>query len=342
MIDLRSDTVTKPTDAMRRAMAAAEVGDDMFGEDPTVRRLEERFCELTGMAGAVFVPSGTMANQLAIRSQTEPGDEVITHPESHIIHYESGGPAALSGVMLAHADGPRGFFGPEAVRALVRSDDQHCTVTRLVTVENTHNRGGGSVWPKDRLHAVTEAAHALGLRVHIDGARIWNAAVATGESVREIVGDADSVSACFSKGLGAPVGSILGSDAATIKRARRFRKMFGGAMRQAGVLAAAALHALDHHLQRLHEDHAAARSLADRLAGLRGIDLDPAEVETNIVYFEIAERLGPAATICSRLAAEGVLVLPVGPRRIRAVTHMDVSGAQTEQASRVFAEVLGP
>ncbi|MBK7403959.1 MAG: aminotransferase class I/II-fold pyridoxal phosphate-dependent enzyme [Phycisphaerales bacterium] len=341
MIDLRSDTVTKPTDAMRRAMAAAEVGDDMFGEDPTVRRLEDRFCELTGKPAAVFVPSGTMANQLAIRAQTEPGDEVITHADNHIIHYESGGPAALAGVMLALAPGPRGVFGADEVRALVRADDPHCPVTRLVALENTHNRGGGRVWPREQVREVVETSHALGLRVHIDGARIWNAAIASGRPVAELVGAADSVSACFSKGLGAPVGSILASDAPTIKRARRFRKMFGGAMRQAGVLAAAALHALDHHFDRLVEDHAGARRLAERLAALPGVRLDPSEVETNIVYFGLADGRRSAPEICTALKQAGVLVLPVGPDRIRAVTHLDVSPSQIERAALAAAEVLG-
>lgn len=338
-IDLRSDTVTRPTQAMRRAMAEAEVGDDMFGDDPTVRRLEERFCEITGMEAALFVPSGTMANQLAIRAQTQPGDEVITHPESHIVHYETGGPAAISGVSLRFADGPRGTFDPECLRALVRPDDPHCTVTRLVSLENTHNRG--RVWPIDRLHAVIDAAHDLGLRAHVDGARIWNASVASGQPVRAILANADSVSACFSKGLGAPVGSALASDAATIRRARRFRKMLGGAMRQSGVLAAAALHALDHHVDRLAEDHANARYLAERLAQIPGVHAEPDRVETNLVYFKSDPSRGPAPQLCRALAAEGVLVLDEGPHTIRAVTHLDVSRGQVERAADVLTRVLG-
>lgn len=341
VIDLRSDTITRPTEAMRRAMAAAEVGDDMFDEDPTVRRLEERFCEITGREAAVFVPSGTMANQLAIRAQTEPGDELITHPDSHIIHYESGAPAALAGVTTRFAPGPRGIFGPEQIDPLVSPPDVHCCVTRLVTVENTHNRGGGSVWPLARLHAVVEAAHARGLRVHIDGARIWNASVAGGEPVNRIVGDADSVSACFSKGLGAPVGSALASDASTIRRARRFRKMFGGAMRQVGILAAAALHALDHHVQRLAEDHANARMLAERLAEIPGVTVDQAGVQTNIVLFDLDPRHGGAEAVARRLGAAGVLVFSTGPHRIRAVTHLDVTREQVAEAASRAASVLG-
>lgn len=341
VIDLRSDTVTRPTGAMRRAMAEAEVGDDMFGEDPSVRRLEERFCEITGMAAAVFVPSGTMANQLAIRSQTEPGDEVITHPESHIIHYESGGPAALSGVMIRPAPGPRGTFTAADVRALVRPDDPHFCVSKLVTIENTHNRGRGKVWPIDQLQAVIGAAHDLGMRAHVDGARIWNAGVASGESVRAILAHADSVSACFSKGLGAPVGSAFASDAATVKRARRFRKMFGGAMRQAGVLAAAALHALDHHVDRLADDHANARALASRLAAIPGISIDPADVETNLVYFDLVPSRGSAQDLCETLADRGLLMLAEGPRCVRAVTHLDVTAEQIAEAARRIEHALG-
>jgi threonine aldolase len=340
-IDLRSDTITRPTEAMRRAMAVAEVGDDMFGDDPTVRRLEERFCEITGKEAAVFTPSGTMANQLALRAQTEHGDEIITHPESHIIHYESGAPAALSGLMLRYADGPRGQFTPEAMRALVAPEDPDFCITKLVSIENTHNRGGGSIWPLPRLRALIDAVHACRVRVHIDGARIWNASVASGETVKTIVGAADSVSACFSKGLGAPVGSALASDRATIKRARRFRKMFGGSMRQAGILAAAALHALDLHIERLAEDHASARMLAERLAEVPGVRLDPSEVETNIVYFDLDPRHGPAAAVRERLAAVGVLVFDTGPQRIRAVTHLDVTREQVAEAAARMARVLG-
>jgi threonine aldolase len=326
---------------MRRAMAAAEVGDDMFGEDPTIRRLEERFCEITGKQAAAFVPSGTMANQLAIRAQAEPGDEVITHPGSHIVHYESGAPAALAGVTTRFADGPRGTFAPEQVLALIAPADPHCCVTKLVTLENTHNRGGGSIWPLDRLRAVIDAAHSRGVRAHIDGARIWNASVASGDSVRTIVGKADSVSACFSKGLGAPVGSALAADAATIDRARRFRKMFGGSMRQAGILAAAALHALDHHLERLADDHANARMLAERLAGIPGVSLDLASVETNIVLFDLDLSLGSARDAAAKLAAAGVLVFDTGPQRIRAVTHLDVTREEVAEAGSRIARVLG-
>jgi threonine aldolase len=339
-VDLRSDTLTRPTPAMRRAMAEAQVGDDMFGEDPTVRRLEERFCEITGKQASVFVPSGTMANQLAIRAQTEPGDEIITHPDSHIVHYETGAPAALAGVTLRFLPGPRGMFEHARIDALVAPDDDHCCPTRLVTVENTHNRGGGSVWPLADLQAVAHAAHARRLRLHIDGARVWNAAVASDRAVASIVGDADSVSACFSKGLGAPVGSALASDEPTIRRARRFRKMFGGAMRQSGVLAAAALYALDHHVERLAEDHANARMLSERLAEIPGVTL-VGEVQTNIVLFDLDPRLGGAADAAAQLASAGVLVFSTGQQRIRAVTHLDVTRAQVAEAASRIRAVLG-
>jgi len=340
VIDLRSDTITRPTAAMRRAMAEAEVGDDVFGDDPTVRRLEERFAGLFGKSAAVFVPSGTMANQLAIRAQTEPGDEVITHPESHVVHYESGAPAALSGVTLRFADGPRGTFGAEAVRALIRPRDPHYGPTALVTVENTHNRGGGRVWPIGQLRAVREECLRLGVRMHLDGARIWNAHAASGVSLAEYGSLTDTVSACFSKGLGAPVGSALAGDERTIARARRFRKMFGGGMRQAGILAAACLHALDHHVERLAEDHAKARALAERLARVPGVTIDPAEVETNLVYFGVDPRVGGAEAVCARLGAAGVAVLSEGPHRVRAVTHLDVTADEVERAGEVMARAL--
>ncbi|HRQ74101.1 MAG TPA: GntG family PLP-dependent aldolase [Phycisphaerales bacterium] len=340
MIDLRSDTITRPTAAMRRAMAEAPVGDDVFGDYQAVHRLEERFASLFGKAAAVFVPSGTMANQLAIRAQTEPGDEVITHAESHVSLYESGAPAALSGVTLRYADGPRGTFTAEAVRACVRPRDTHYGPAALVTVENTHNRGGGRVWPLEQLRAVREECVRLGVRVHLDGARIWNAHAASGVSLAEYGSLADTVSACFSKGLGAPVGSALAGDERTIARARRFRKMFGGGMRQAGILAAGCLHALDHHVARLAEDHAKARALAERLARVPCVTVDPAEVETNLVYFGVDPRFGGAEAVCERFGAAGVAVLSEGPHRVRAVTHLDVTADEVERAGEVMARSL--
>ncbi|MBI2302483.1 MAG: threonine aldolase family protein, partial [Armatimonadetes bacterium] len=284
-IDLRSDTVTKPTPAMRRAMAEAEVGDDVFGDDPTVNRLEARTAELLGKPAAVFVPSGTMANQLAIRSQTEPGDEILVESTAHIYTHEAGAPAALAGVLCRLITTERGIFGPHDIAAHVRPANPYYAPLKLVCVENTHNRGGGSVWPLDSITAVAGEARQHGLRLHLDGARLWNASAASGVSEADYARPFDSVSVCFSKGLGAPVGSALCGDEAFVLRARRFRKMYGGGMRQAGILAAGALHAIEHHGERLADDHANARRLAEGLAALPGVELDPAAVETNIVIF---------------------------------------------------------
>lgn len=337
-IDLRSDTVTLPTPAMRRAMAEAEVGDDVFGEDPTVSRLEERTAELLGKEAALFVPSGTMANQLAVRAQTEPGDEVLIEAEAHIYYYEAGAPAALSGVMCRCLRGQRGIFTADDLRMAVRPPDQHFPRARLVCVENTHNRGGGSVWPLDTFTAVAAAARAGELRLHLDGARLWNASVATGIPERTYAAWADSVTVCFSKGLGAPVGSALAGSGEFVARARRFRKQFGGGMRQAGILAAGALHALEHHRARLAEDHENARALAEGLARLPGVTLDPTTVQTNMVLLRVPSL--PAQTIVERLEALGVRVLATGPHAIRAVTNLNVTRADVRRAVAAFAEAF--
>ena len=338
MIDLRSDTVTKPTPAMRAAMASAEVGDDVMGGDPTVNELERRTAELLGTEAAVFVASGTMSNQVAVRTHTEPGDEIVVEAEAHVNFYEAGGPAALSGVMCRQVRGVRGIFGARELQAVLRPPNLHFPVTKLVCVENTHNRGGGSVWPMERLAEVSAAARAVGLKMHLDGARLWNASAATGIPEREYARYFDSVSVCFSKGLGAPVGSALAGSANFVKRARRFRKMFGGGMRQAGIIAAGALYALDHHRRRLVEDHANARLLAEALSGLPGVELNVAEVETNIVFVRLPGR--SAADIAARLEQAGVLVLALAADSLRLVTHLDVSRAQVEQAAAVFCRIL--
>jgi threonine aldolase len=331
LVDLRSDTVTRPTPAMRRAMADAEVGDDVLGDDPTVIRLQERVAALMGKEAACFVPSGTMANQTSIRAQTEPGDEVIAHADSHIINYETGAPAALSSVMVRAASGPRGLFDADQVEALARPESVHFPRSRLVVMENTQNRGGGAVWPIEQMARVAAKARELGLRVHLDGARIWNACVATGLEPAEYARHADTVSCCFSKGLGAPAGSAVAGDGAVVARVFRFRKMFGGAMRQAGVLAAAALHALDHHRPRLVEDHENARRLEAGLADIPGVQI-PMPVESNMVFLDLDPAMGSAGEFCRRLKAEGVLMLPTGPQRVRAVCHLDVSRAMIESA----------
>jgi len=338
MIDLRSDTVTRPTAAMRRAMAEAVVGDDVLGDDPTVAALECRTAELLGKESAVYMPSGTMTNQTAIRAHTEPGDEILIEANAHAYFLECGGPAALSGVSCRLIAGRRGLFTADDVRASLRPRNLHFPPTKLVCIENTHNRGGGTVWPLAQAAEVAAAAHEAGLATHMDGARLWNASVATGVPEREYARPFDSVSVCFSKGLGAPVGSALAGTRTFINRARRFRKMFGGGMRQAGIIAAGALYALEHHRTRLAEDHANARRLAEGIACLKGIDLDPATVETNIVIFRVTGM--PAAALADRLKAAGVLVLAASAETIRAVTHLDVSCDEIEEAVRIMARVL--
>ncbi len=339
MIDLRSDTVTVPTPAMREAMARAEVGDDVYGEDPTVNRLEEQTAALLGKEAALFVPSGTMGNQLAVRTHTQPGDEVLIEATAHIYYFESGAPAALSGVMCRCLTGVGGVFGPEAVEGALRPRNDHFAPTTLICLENTHNRGGGTVWRLEQVAAVAAAARTHGLRVHLDGARLWNAAVATGTPERAYAGLVDSVNVCFSKGLGAPVGSALAGSRAFIQRARRFRKQFGGGMRQAGILAAGALHALEQHRARLAEDHANARALAGGLARLPGIELDAEGVATNIVIFRVTTL--PAARLVEALQALGVRVGATGPDRVRAVTHLQVSREDIDVALAAFARALG-
>lgn len=322
-IDLRSDTVTRPTPSMRAAMAQAEVGDDVLGDDPTVIALQKRVAEIMGKPAAVFVPSGSMANQTAIRAHCEPGDEVICHADSHIIHYETGAPAALSGVMIRPVNGPAGLFDAPDVEHAVRANNAHSPWSKLMVVENTQNRGGGSVWPIDQIERVTAAARAHGLKTHLDGARIWNAAAASGLSPATYAKHFDTVSCCFSKGLGAPVGSAVCGDEATIARVHRFRKMFGGAMRQAGVLAAAALHALEHHRERLKDDHANAQRLAEGIRTIKGLSI-PLAVETNMVFIDVDPKLGSAGDIVNRLKAMNVLCLPTMAHRVRMVCHLDV------------------
>lgn len=340
LIDLRSDTVTRPTPGMRKAMAEAEVGDDVLGDDPTVIRLQERVASIMGKEAACFVPSGSMANQASIRAQCEPGDEVIAHADSHIINYETGAPAALSGVMVRTPTGPCGLFDADQVESLARPDSVHFPHTKLVVVENTQNRGGGAVWPLEQSNRVARKAHELGLRAHLDGARIWNACVKTGHSPAEYARGFDTVSCCFSKGLGAPVGSAVSGDKATIARVFRFRKMFGGAMRQSGILAAAALYALENHRERLAEDHQNAARLAEGIGQMPGVTI-PMPVETNMVFIDLDKRHGTAADVCAKLKAGGVLALPTAPQRIRLVCHLDVNRAMIERAIAAMSAALG-
>ena len=334
-IDLRSDTVTRPTAAMRAAMAAAEVGDDVYGEDPTVNRLQAEAAARLGMAAAIFVPSGTMANQSAIRALTRHGDVVLASTGCHLLRYESGGAAALSGVQL-HVVGNAGVFTPEDVRAALPPSDHHYAPVTAVALENTHNSAGGRVWPFDQLRAVVTAARERDLRLHLDGARLWNAVVASGIDARRWVEGFDSVSFCLSKGLGAPVGSLVCGSVEVIDRVHRIRKMFGGGMRQAGILAAAGLHALAHHVDRLADDHRNARRLADGLRAL-GLTVTPAP-ETNIVLFGGTD----VGRLWAALHERQVLVNPVDRHTLRAVTHLDVTAEDIEDAlGRVGEALLG-
>ena len=331
-VDLRSDTVTRPDAGMRRAMAEAEVGDDVFGDDPTVRRLEEETAEILGKEAALFLPSGTMGNQVAIAAHTRRGDEVICEATAHIFLYEAYGPAVLSAVQLHPLPGDRGLIDRAALCGAIRADDPHFPVTRLVALENTHNRAGGRVLPYEALRELTSEASAHGLATHLDGARLWNAAAASGTAERVFASLFDSVSVCYSKGLGAPVGSAVAGRAAWIAEARRHRKRFGGGMRQAGIIAAGALYALQRNRARLPEDHERARRLAHRLTGIPGFAVDPAVVETNIVVARLAAGAAEPDSWVRALADRGIGVVRFGPRALRMVTHLDVSEEGLELA----------
>lgn len=342
VIDLRSDTVTKPTPAMRAAIAAAEVGDDVLDHDPTVERLEQRIASVLGKEAALFVPSGTMANQIAVRAHCPPGFEVILDRGSHVLNFEAGASAALSGAGFYPLDGVRGVFDVAQVRGAIRPRVPHCPQTALVWAENTHNLAGGAVWPQETLDAVAAVAHDAGLPFHLDGARIWNAAAATGLSPTRIARDADTVSVAMSKGLGAPVGSLIVGSARFIEGCWIHRKRMGGGMRQSGILAAAALYGLEHHASRLTEDHANARVLAERLARLPGIRVDLEATQTNIVVFDVGATGQSPLEIAAKAAERGVKVVPFGATKLRAVTHLDVSRADVETAADVLADVLSP
>jgi threonine aldolase len=333
VIDLRSDTVTRPTPAMRAAIAAAEVGDDVFHEDPTVNRLEERVAAVLGKEAALYVPSGTMSNQIGIKAHTQPGDELHCEAACHIYNFEAGGPAVLSGVTCRTLEGDHGVLDVSQFEGKVRPVNDHLVRTRLVCLENTHNRGGGRVFPLEKVRAISAWARRHGLLMHLDGARLWNAVVATGVPAAEWARHFDSVSVCFSKGLGAPIGSALAGPRDFITRARRIRKLFGGGMRQAGVAAAGALYALEHHVDRLAEDHRNARVIAGAVADTPGLRLDPPEVETNLIWIEVDPELGTAKDVAAALKGHGVLVHTPGPQTLRACTHLDVSAAQAERAA---------
>jgi threonine aldolase len=340
LIDLRSDTVTRPTPGMRAAMQAAEVGDDVFHEDPSVNRLEEKVAALLGKEAALFVPSGTMSNQIGVKAHTQPGDELLCDVNCHIYNNEAGGPAALSGVMCRTVEGDFGVLDVTQLDGKVRGANEHHARTRLVCLENTHNKGGGRVYPLEKIQAISSWARRHGLAMHLDGARLWNAVVASGVPAKTWGEPFDSVSVCFSKGLGAPVGSALAGTREYIARARRVRKLFGGGMRQAGVIAAAALYALEHHVERLAEDHRNARVVAQAIADTPGLRLSPPEVETNLIWFEVDPELGPAKAVAAALKERGVLVHVMGPQTLRACTHLDVSAAQAERAAEVVRRTV--
>ncbi|MEW5795634.1 MAG: GntG family PLP-dependent aldolase [Candidatus Zixiibacteriota bacterium] len=338
-IDLRSDTVTRPSPAMRQAIAAAEVGDDVFGDDPTVKELERYVAGLFGREAALFVPSGTMANQICLNVQSRPGWELLCDRECHVVNYEGGAPVLHSQLLVNLITTERGMITADMVRALIRPKNLHCPETKMVALENTHNHHGGTILPQDEIVKVREVCDEFGLVFHLDGARIWNVHVATGLSLPELTRPFDSISCCLSKGLGAPVGSMVVGSEDLINKARRRRKILGGGMRQVGILAAAGLYATKNNIPRLAEDHANARFLAERLAEIRALEVDMSRVQTNIILVNIVS--GQSAEQVLALAkGVGVLAVPFGPKTLRFVTHLDASRADCEEAAGRLAEVL--
>ena len=336
MIDLRSDTVTRPSDGMREAMVRADVGDDVFGEDPTVRKLQERIAGVLGKEAALYVPSGTMGNQICIKVHTQPGDEVIAERGSHVFNYETAGAAFLSSVQIHPVEGVRGVLGIEAVRQAIRPKLYYMPRSRLLCVENTHNRAGGTITPLDSLAELSAFARGEGMKVHLDGARLWNACAATGSSPASYASHADSVSVCLSKGLGAPVGSVIAGPKEFIEEARHYRKIFGGGMRQAGIIAAAGLYALEHNIDRLREDHEKASAFAAAVGEIPGVEIDPLTVQTNIIIMSVAKTGRKPEEILAALRERGVLLSAGNYLGLRAVTHLDVSLADVRTASEVF------
>ena len=341
IVDLRSDTITQPTPAMRKAMADAKVGDDVFGEDPTVNRLEEMVAERLGKEAALFVASGTMANMVSLLTHCGRGSEVILGDQSHIFFYEQGGAAALGGIHSRQVPNqPDGKLDIHDVEAAIRTDDIHFPRTRLILLENTHNRCNGSPLDVDYMHSVGKIAGSHGIKVHVDGARLFNAAITLGTKVRDLAAEADSVCICLSKGLAAPVGSVVCGAKDFVAEARRVRKVLGGGMRQAGVLAAAGIVALTEMVDRLKDDHSNARRLAEGLAGMDGLSLDPDCVKTNIVYFEITRIDMQSQLLAEKLNTQGIRLLPNGPSRLRAVTNYHVTSDDIEYVLDVFPRVL--
>ena len=335
-IDLRSDTITKPTQAMLQAMFEAEVGDDVYGEDPTVNRLESLTAELLGKEKALFLPSGTMANQVAIGAHVQPGDEVLCSTTAHVYVWEGGAIARLWGATPRPIDTTSGILARADLEGKVRPDDGHYVHTRLICLENTHNRAGGKVHNIEDVRRIRQWADSQGLAMHLDGARLMNAVVASGITAEEWSRPFDTVSICFSKGLGAPVGSAVAGPADLIKKMHRLRKVLGGGMRQAGVIAAGAIYALKHHVDRLREDHANAQILAEAVEATPGLSLESGPVQTNLVWISVDPKRGTAAEVAARLKEKGILVSALGPTVVRACTHLNVSTAETERAAQAI------
>jgi threonine aldolase len=339
IIDLRSDTVTKPSFEMRKAISEAEVGDDIFGEDPTVNKLQEICTSITGKEAALYVPSGCMANQLAIKSQTKPSDEVILEAESHILNYETSAPAFISGVQVLPIQGKDGVITAEQIEKHIRPEAYYFPKTSLICLENTHNRAGGTIFPLDEIKKIKQLAFSKEIRMHLDGARIFNASTETGISVEEYSKYFDSVSFCFSKGLGAPVGSVLCSDKDTIRQAHKFRKIIGGGMRQAGILAAAAIYALRNNIERLRDDHNRAKRFAQAISEIEQIEIKLETVQTNIVIFRLKDS-AQNITFKKTLNEKGILISDGSYGSLRAVFHLDINDEQTNHSINTFRQIL--
>ena len=340
LIDLRSDTVTKPSQDMREYMLNAEVGDDVFSEDPTVNRLQNKIAELLGKESALFVPSGTQANQICINVHTQPGQEVIVDYNAHIFNYESGAGGMLSGIQLHPITGENGHPTTEQIEEVIRPFDDHYPQTSLICLENTHNRAGGTIFPIEEIIKISNLAKEKNLKLHLDGARLWNASVAIGIELSEYAKHFDSVSLCFSKGLGAPIGSIIVGEKDFIKKAHFYRKAYGGGMRQVGIIAAACEYALENNLNKLKVDHNNAKKLAETLDSLPGVDIDLKSVQTNLIIFDVSKLGKSASDICLLLEENGILALPFGPTKIRFVTHLDVNSDEAKQTCDILLKIL--
>jgi threonine aldolase len=340
MIDLRSDTVTQPTQEMRRLISEAEVGDDVFGDDPTVNNLQHMMADMTGKEEALFVPSGTMSNQVCIKTHTQPGNEIIVESNSHLYNYESGAPALLSGVQVMPLPGKNGHFNLEQIQQVIRPMNVHHPQTRLICIENTHNRAGGTIFPIEEIKKISRFAGNQKIKMHLDGARLWNASIATKIPISEYCKYFDSASLCFSKGLGAPVGSILVGTKEFINKARYYRKVFGGGMRQAGLLAAAAIYAVNNNFQRLEEDHCRAKILGEFLSSVPKINFDFSTVQTNIVIFDVKNLGLTGQQVVDALASKGIKLLTFAQTKIRAVIHLHITDKDIQYTIQVLKTVL--